>query len=189
MERSMAAMEAHSQAIRQQVAADEQADKETANTYARQVSNYQVWWDLYQAGRLRDDPSLASIPAFPVIAAKVAIYLEHETTRPHVRAALIFLFILGSDILIQKRKRADGSDSTATLGVSHVKQVVSALEHWRFNNQHLYRDVPEAQIGLRLDPRIKTFESAAAHKEPQRVKMAHTLKATGTTAGTPFLKS
>jgi flagellar basal body rod protein FlgC len=37
----MAAMEARSQAIRQQVAADEQANKETANTYARQVSNYQ----------------------------------------------------------------------------------------------------------------------------------------------------
>jgi hypothetical protein len=70
-----------------------------------------------------------------------------------------------------------------TLGVSGVKQIISALEHWRLNNQHKYPEVPAAQIGLRHDLRIKTFESAAAHKEPLRVKMAHTLKAKGTNAG------
>ncbi|KAJ7835604.1 hypothetical protein B0H13DRAFT_2108070 [Mycena leptocephala] len=166
MERSLAVMKARSQIIRQEVAAEEQADKETAVTYARQFRNYQVYWDLYQAELLREDPTWVVVPALPVTAFKVAIYLNHETMRP------------------QKRKRVDGSDSTATLGVSAVKQIISAIEKWRADNEHLYRDVPQAEVGLRLDSRIKTFESAAAHKEPERVKMAHTLKATGTNADT-----
>ncbi|KAJ7745543.1 hypothetical protein DFH07DRAFT_977314 [Mycena maculata] len=166
MQRSLQAMEEHSQVIRQKLTAEEQDDKETADTYARQVTNYQVYWNTYQAALVRDDPMLVPIPAFPIIATKVTIYLEHETTRP------------------QKRKRSDGSDSTATIGVHSVKQIVSALENSRLNNQHLYPNIPEAQMALRLDLRIKRFESAAAHKEPQRVKMAHTLKATGTNADT-----
>ncbi|KAJ6629729.1 hypothetical protein B0H10DRAFT_2208694 [Mycena sp. CBHHK59/15] len=166
MKRSLAKLEAESQALRQAIAAEEQADKETKDTYARHVTNYQVWWDASQQEKVRGNASLVAIPAFPIIASKVALFLQYETTRP------------------QKRKRDDGSASTGTVGVSHVKQVISALEHWRSNNQHLYPDVREAQIGLRFDCRIKTFETAAAHKEPQRIKMSHTLKAKGTNADT-----
>ncbi|KAJ7635953.1 hypothetical protein DFH06DRAFT_1139033 [Mycena polygramma] len=166
MQQAMDALEARSHLIRQTIAAEEQSDKETGATYARQVQNYEAWWILSQALLLRDGPAHVSIPAFPITAAKVTVYLEYETTCP------------------QKRKRDDNSESTATIGISGVKQVVSALENWRFSNQHKYLDVPAAQVGLRLDIRIKTFESAAAHKEPQRVKMAHTLKAKGTNADT-----
>jgi hypothetical protein len=88
----------------------------------------------------------------------------------------------------KKRKRKDADDNadeseTSSVGVSGLKQAISAMEHWRLNNQHLYKDIPEAQIGLRTDPRIKAFESAASHKEPERVKMAHSLKAKGSSAG------
>lgn len=116
------------------------------------------------------------------------MFLEHETTRPQVECLLLFRQILTRSHF-KKRKRGDGSESTGTLGVSGVKQIISALEHWRLNNQHEYPDVPAAQIGLRHDLRIKTFETAAVHKEPQRVKMAHTLKAKGTNAGMGFNSS
>ncbi|KAJ7925384.1 hypothetical protein B0H13DRAFT_1553515, partial [Mycena leptocephala] len=81
MEHSIAVMEARSQTIRQEVAAEEQSDKETADTYARQVKNYQVYWDLYQAELSREDPTWVVVPAFPVTAFKVAIFLKHEPTR------------------------------------------------------------------------------------------------------------
>ncbi|KAJ7899945.1 hypothetical protein B0H13DRAFT_1883572 [Mycena leptocephala] len=105
MKQALVALETKSHVIRQGVAAEEQSDKETGATYAR-----------------------------------------------------------------QKRKRDDGSESTGTISISGVKQVISALEccaNW-----------------LRHDLRIKTFETAAVHKEPQRVKMAHTLKVKGTNADT-----
>ncbi|KAK7056117.1 hypothetical protein R3P38DRAFT_1377096 [Favolaschia claudopus] len=159
-------LEAESHLIRQQIAADEQSDKETARSYARQVTNYQVWWDGNQAQLAATNPSRVVIPAFPIIPAKVVLFLQYETTRP------------------QKRKRLDGTESTATLGVSGVKLVISALENWRLNNQHNYPDIPEAQRGLRTDIRIKQYESAASHKEPQRIQMAHSLKAKGTNADT-----
>ncbi|KAJ7339289.1 hypothetical protein DFH08DRAFT_964315 [Mycena albidolilacea] len=151
MKHALDALEAQSHVIHQGIAAEEQSDKETGGTYAR---------------HLTADPSHTIIPAFPIIPAKVTLFLEYETTCP------------------QKRKRDDGSDLTGTLGVSGVKQIVSALEHWRLKNQHKYPEVPAVQIGLRHDLRIKTFESAAAYKEPLRVKMAHNLKAKGTNADT-----
>lgn len=166
MQQALADLNAKSHVIRQAIAAEEQSDKETGAIYARHVKNYQLWWESDQANLLRDNASHVVIPAFPVIPSKATLYLEYETTRP------------------QKRKREDGSASTGTLGVSGVKQVISALEHWRLNNQHRYPDIPDAQVGLRHDLRIKTFETAAAHKEPIRVKMAHTLKAKGTNADT-----
>ncbi|KAJ7663771.1 hypothetical protein DFH06DRAFT_1128158 [Mycena polygramma] len=150
MQHAMDALEARSHLIRQAVAAEEQSDKETAATYARQIRSYEAWWILSQARLLQDDAAHVVIPAFPITAAKVTVYLEYETTRP------------------QKRKRKDDSESTGTIGISGVKQVVSALENWRFSNQHKYLDVPAAQVGLRLDIRIKTFESAAAHTAGKR---------------------
>ncbi|KAJ7923736.1 hypothetical protein B0H13DRAFT_2400447 [Mycena leptocephala] len=135
MKQALVALETKSHVIRQGVAAEEQSDKETGATYAR------------QAALLTADPS-------------------HITTGP------------------QKRKRDDGSESTGTISISGVKQVISALEDWHHHHQHEYPDVPAAQIGLHHDLRIKTFETAAVHKEPQRVKMAHTLKAKGTNAYT-----
>jgi hypothetical protein len=79
------ALEAKSHLIRQGIAAEEQSDKETGNTYARQVKNYQFWWDKNQAALLTNDPSHLVIPAFPIIPTKVTLFLEYETTRQQVR--------------------------------------------------------------------------------------------------------
>jgi len=71
----------------------------------------------------------------------------------------------------------------SNVGKSVIQQVISALEDWRVNNQHLYRHVPEAQIRLCDDNRIRTLESAAKHNEPKRVDSAQTLKASGASYG------
>jgi hypothetical protein len=49
----------------------------------------------------------------------------------------------------------------SNVGKSVIQQVISALEDWRVNNHHFYKHVPEAQIRLRDDNRIRTLESAA----------------------------
>ena len=38
-------------------------------------------------------------------------------------------------------------------------------------------------MGLRLDARIRRFESAAKHDEPKRVESAQVLKASGSSSG------
>jgi hypothetical protein len=43
-----------------------------------------MYWDLYQDKRVAKDPSWTVIPAFPVTAAKVAMFLDHEKTREKV---------------------------------------------------------------------------------------------------------
>jgi hypothetical protein len=75
----------------------------------------------------------------------------------------------------------------STVGLSQIKQVINALEHWRFTNQRQYKDQPDTQRPLREDVQISAFESAAAHDEPKRIEMAQALKATGTSSGKFFL--
>lgn len=77
----------------------------------------------------------------------------------------------------------EDEDENTNVGIKSIKQTISALEWWRVNNAHLYKGVPEAQVGLRLDPRIKKMESAAAHSEPERIRKSQMLKATGTSLG------
>lgn len=69
------------------------------------------------------------------------------------------------------------------VGLSVIKQTISALENYRFEHEHLYKHIPEAQIGLRLDARIRRFESAAKHNEPKRIESAQVLKASGSSSG------
>ncbi|KAK7012386.1 hypothetical protein R3P38DRAFT_2790646 [Favolaschia claudopus] len=157
MKAVLAQLDADSHLIRKRVAAQEQSDKQTAKVYARQ-------WEANQASLLAQDPAHIGIPAFPVIPSKVAFLLQYDTTRP------------------QKRKRTDGTDSTATVGSAVVRLVITALKNWRVSNQHRYPDVPDAQRGLQVDLHIKRFGSAAAHNEPQCAQMA--LKAKGTNADT-----
>jgi hypothetical protein len=88
MKHALDALEAQSHVIRQGIAAEEQSDKETGGTYTRHVKNYQLWWDLSQATQLTADPSHTVIPAFPIIPAKVTLFLEYETTRPQVNRSL-----------------------------------------------------------------------------------------------------
>lgn len=69
--------------------------------------------------------------------------------------------------------------------MQHVKQVISALEKYRFDHQHEppYVAHPEGGISLRDDARIKMFETAAQAKGPERIAQAQVLKAAGSSAG------
>ena len=48
--------------------------------YPRQVENYYTWFEQKQSRMAADDPSQAVLPAFPVTAAKAAVFLHHEST-------------------------------------------------------------------------------------------------------------
>ncbi|KAJ7885959.1 hypothetical protein B0H14DRAFT_3431588 [Mycena olivaceomarginata] len=166
LQTSQDALEARSQLLRQSFIQQNQEGKSTGGTYERHYNNYIAWFDAQEAHLVQQDPSYQPIPSLPVTVAKVTLFLHHEMTRP------------------QKRKLTDGTQSSSTCGREHAKQVVSALEHYRFDTQHLYREIPEAQVNLRSDSRIKTLEAVFAHNEPERIKKAHSLKAVGTRADT-----
>ncbi|KAF7330285.1 hypothetical protein MVEN_02466400 [Mycena venus] len=161
---SYAQLEARSYAVRERVVAEKQEKKGTGPAYERHYTAYQLWWHQDQAKLQTEDPAYVTIPALPITVPKVVVFLEYEKERP------------------QKRKLTDGTSSTSTCGLQHAKQVISALEYYRLNNQHQYRDNAEAQIVLRTDPRIKAMEKAFAASEPERVKKANVLKAAGTRA-------
>ena len=63
-----------------QRAAAERSDKGTGVAYACHVQNYGEWWDGYQASQLKEDPSWSQILAFPIMAAKAALFLDHEVS-------------------------------------------------------------------------------------------------------------
>ncbi|KAJ7836470.1 hypothetical protein B0H14DRAFT_3704951 [Mycena olivaceomarginata] len=107
------------------------------------------------------DPTLAALPALPIIAAKVAMFLQYESTWE------------------KKQRGTTETIAGSSIGKSQISQVISALEDYRRNSQHLYKDCLEAQIPLRNDQRIRQFESAAAHDEPNRAEKAQVTKAAG----------
>lgn len=74
----------------------------------------------------------------------------------------------------------------STIGSSSVSQAISALERWRTDNHHLYKDNPEAQIGLRSDNRVRVIEAASKRNEPSRIESSQALKAAGTSSGRYF---
>ena len=86
MQQSANHLEAASQAVRLRIAHKEQSDKSTTASYERHVNAYTVWWDMYQAGIINEDPTQVAIPAFPVTPAKATMFLEYTSTRPKVRA-------------------------------------------------------------------------------------------------------
>ncbi|KAJ7601852.1 hypothetical protein DFH06DRAFT_1399914 [Mycena polygramma] len=203
MKASYDALEAESQLVRQSFVKKNQDGKATGGTYERHYKNYNGWFDDREARKAQQNPSYTPIPSLLVLprlgfrrlAGSEPIDLSEnfkicDFRDPNKASCIGNLqfevtgFIHSEMTRPQKKKRADGTPSTSTCGQEHAKQVISALEHFRFNSQHLYRDVPEAQVSLRSDSRIKTLEAAFAHNEPERVKKAHALKASGTRADT-----
>jgi hypothetical protein len=90
----------------------------------------------------------------------------------------------GADIFACKRKRGSNEMiAGSSVGVSHVKGVVSALEFHRFHHQHEYPHDSAAQISLRSDSRITAFEKAVQHNEPKRADDAQVLKVAGSSSG------
>ncbi|KAF8263254.1 hypothetical protein EI94DRAFT_1807551 [Lactarius quietus] len=159
-------LEAASQAVRLRIALREQSNKSTTLAYERHVKAYAEWWSGYQAEVLKMNPTQVAIPAFPVTAAKATMFLEYTSTRPKRRH--------GSN------KKIQGS----IVGMSVIKQTISALENHRFQHQHLYKHVPESQMGLRHDACIRCFETASQHNEPKCVESAQVLKAKGSSSDT-----
>ncbi|KAF8263301.1 hypothetical protein EI94DRAFT_1463137, partial [Lactarius quietus] len=81
MQASLAALEADSQAARLAHMKQEQSDKSTAPTYKRHVDRYERWWQGYQLEQMNTIPGYTVIPAFPITAAKVSMFLGYECTR------------------------------------------------------------------------------------------------------------
>jgi hypothetical protein len=91
MQASLAALEADSHAARLAHAKREQSDKSTSVTYKRHIDRYQKWWMRYQAEQSASIEGWTAIPAFPITAAKVSMFLGHESTREKVRIPLTHL--------------------------------------------------------------------------------------------------
>lgn len=87
---------------------------------------------------------------------------------------------------LQRRHGSSEKIPGSVVGLSVIKQTITALEYHRSQHQHLYKHIPESQIGLRLDARIRRIESAAKHDEPKRVESAQVLKAAGSSSGMSF---
>ncbi|KAH7904163.1 hypothetical protein BJ138DRAFT_964470, partial [Hygrophoropsis aurantiaca] len=141
----------------------ERDDKQTKASYERHVNSYQRWWDGNQSRLMAENPSRTTIPAFPIVAAKVVMFLDYETTR-------------------EKKGSKKEVIAGSSVGKSQVAQVISALESHRRFNQHLSKLVPDSQIPLCQDIRIRAFESAAKHNEPKRIDSAQSLKAAGSSS-------
>ncbi|OJA10888.1 hypothetical protein AZE42_11709 [Rhizopogon vesiculosus] len=140
--------------------------KGTVKSYPRQVQNYQLWFEADQACIAAHDSALVPIPAFPVTAAKVSMFIHHETMH---------------------EKYKQGSKSTiqgSSLGKSHVAQVINALEKYRLNQEHFYLCDHEMHVSLCKDSCIRAFELALRHNEPKRVEKSQTIKAAGTSSDT-----
>ncbi|KAG2344262.1 hypothetical protein BDR05DRAFT_999405 [Suillus weaverae] len=78
MQRSLDALDAISHEIHLRLVAEERADKGTNDAYARHVRNYVAYWDGYQAEMVADNSAWTSVPALPISAAKVLIFLNYE---------------------------------------------------------------------------------------------------------------
>lgn len=67
------------------------------------------------------------------------------------------------------------------LAASSIKQVISALEHARYNLQHLdaYKSDPESQRPLRTDARITTWEKKAVQRTKDTIMNDQNLIAKG----------
>jgi hypothetical protein len=183
LQRSFAKLDAASHAVRVKQAALEQQDKQTARTYSLAVSSYEKWWGHYQMQLHAEDPLWTTIPAFPITVAKAVMFLEYETTRPKVSSLCIVLIQPLNPSFMQCKRGSNDIVPNSTVGQQVISQKISALENWRLNHHHLYKDDPEAQISLRLDNRIRRIESAAKHNEPKWTASSQALKAAGTSSG------
>ncbi|KAJ3772449.1 hypothetical protein FB446DRAFT_772423 [Lentinula raphanica] len=140
-----------------------QASNSKKDNYSRHVSRYLSFIQSEQERRSREHPDRKSnLTAEPVTVAKVALFLNFETTRPKTKGG------------------------TGTVGAESISQAISALENHRFNHQHehIYQICPESQKKLRDDPRISTFEKHARRNEHLRAMNAEKMKTSGPISAT-----
>lgn len=152
MQHSVSSLEAASQAVHLRLATKEQSDKSTPATYQRHIDSYITWWDGYQAAEISGDCTKTAIPAFPITAAKATMFLDYTSTRAKVQCFTnLYLFRVSHRNTYQWKHGSSETIPGSVVGVSIIKQTISALESHRFQHQHLYKHVPESQVGLRLD--------------------------------------
>ncbi|KAJ8586855.1 hypothetical protein M405DRAFT_822653, partial [Rhizopogon salebrosus TDB-379] len=77
---SLAVLDETSHQVRMRTTARERSDKGTADAYSRHVRDYVTWWDSYQQECCELDRTWTVVPAFPVTAAKAALFIDYETT-------------------------------------------------------------------------------------------------------------
>ncbi|KAF8522041.1 hypothetical protein JB92DRAFT_3110833 [Gautieria morchelliformis] len=144
--KSMHDLEIESYAVRDDMRGKWQTYMQTEQTYARYVS----------------DPDYAAVPAFPILASKVVLLLNYETTWKQ--------FKCGSNGETKQR---------TSVGKHVIKSAISTLKNHRKLNQHLYTNIPGSQIRLPDDIQIQEIEQATAHNEPDHHRKSQTLKVTG----------
>jgi hypothetical protein len=142
---------------------------------------------------INSDSTKTVIPAFPITAAKATMFLDYTSTCAKVsnfekKSFLLLFSPLLNGVWFQRKHGSSETIRGSVVGLSVIKQTISALENYRFQHQHLYKDVPELQLGLRLDARIQRFESAAKHNEPKHVESTQVLKASGSSSGASHLR-
>jgi hypothetical protein len=80
MQQSLVELDAMLHAFQLSQAAKDQNQKGMGSTCDRHVHHYTKFWDQYLAALSVVNLSCASIPSFPITAAKVAMFLQHEST-------------------------------------------------------------------------------------------------------------
>ncbi|KAI9568775.1 hypothetical protein HD554DRAFT_2171918 [Boletus coccyginus] len=119
--------------------------------------------DKAQACTIEKDPMRAVIPAFPITAAKVAMFLHHE--------------------LMCEMYQWDSKSNTiegSSLGKSHIAQVINTLEKHQLNHEYKHPPNHEIQVPLYKDSYIRVFESASKHNGPSWVVKSQAIKTVGT---------
>ncbi|THH17357.1 hypothetical protein EW146_g3440 [Bondarzewia mesenterica] len=163
---ALEALDQSSHAYRMGLVARNQADSETGETYARQLRRYEQWWIVFQSSQLTAGLTHAMIPVLPITAAKVTKFLD------------IFIHADFAQVKPGSKETIPGTQ----VGYAQIASVISALEHWRSNHQHLYRDDPDVQRPLRSDIRIKMIEKSSRQSELKQIETSQALKATGTSS-------
>ncbi|KAF8574242.1 hypothetical protein K439DRAFT_1275143, partial [Ramaria rubella] len=106
-------MNMRSYVVRDEIQASLVSDTTDAN-YARYIRDYEFWWANNEALLCNTDPTRTAIPAMPITAGKVTLFLDYEIKWP-------------------KRKRGSGMEfeEGTTVGSSVIRGAVSALERVR----------------------------------------------------------
>jgi hypothetical protein len=88
--RSYAMLEADSHAVRLEMLKQERKDKTTKRIYDRGLETYCERWEQNQLKVIAGDAHRVAIPALPITAAKVAMFLQHEMSREKKKVCICF---------------------------------------------------------------------------------------------------
>lgn len=165
---SLIQQEAHLNRLELQKRMDQ--GKGTDEAYPRHVRNYIQFWHADQNRRQEENPTYQQVPAHPIVAEKVAIFLKSETTR-------------------NKRNNRGVEIAGTSVGKESIKQTISALQRYMLEHQHEpeYFNCPDTRVPLRSQDMVKIFEITSCASEPKRIQESHLLKAKGTINGQPLL--